>query len=97
MQALQEFSNDPSLDILRKTIHAASDDWGEQLVLALEEQGAFSAVLKASQQVSGKQLFRRLMEWFDAFRTMKLIHALRDRGLGEPSLVDLETAQNSAQ
>ena len=97
LQALQDFSNDPSLDSLRKTIHTASDDWGEQLLLALEGQGAFSAVLKASEQVSGKQLFRRLMEWFDAFRTMKLIHALRDMGLGEVSLVDLEAAPNSAQ
>jgi hypothetical protein len=97
LRALHDFSNDASLDVLRKTIHTASDEWGETLILALEGQGAFSALHKASQQVSGEQLFRRLMEWFDAFRTMKLIHALRDMGLGEVSLIDLETAQKAAQ
>ena len=40
------------------------------------------AALSASRQTrAGAHLHRRLMEWTDAFRTLKLIHALRDQGL----------------
>jgi hypothetical protein len=44
----------------------------------LSSMGAFAAAEQASEQVGGEQLRRRLMEWNDAFRTLKLIHGLRD-------------------
>ncbi len=51
----------------------------------MSAQGALSSALKASGQCRpGPNLLRRLLEWNDAFRTLKLIHALRDGGL--PSL-----------
>ena len=49
---------------------------------ALEEMGAFEAIREAIGK-SGDEptLLRHLHTWFDAFRTLKLIHALRDGGL----------------
>jgi len=51
----------------------------------LQEMGAFHAADAASRSSKqGLPLLRRLHEWNDAFRTLKLVHALRDKGL--PSL-----------
>ena len=47
--------------------------------------GAFEAVRKAAAEArEPAALLRRLHTWFDAFRTLKLVHALRDEGF--PSL-----------
>jgi hypothetical protein len=52
---------------------------------ALGRLGAIDAAIDASRRVrSGAALKRRLTEWNDAFRTLKLIHQLRDIAL--PSL-----------
>jgi hypothetical protein len=52
---------------------------------ALERMGAWTALREAAHRSKGPEaLRRRLHIWFDAFRTLKLIHALRDLGL--PSL-----------
>ena len=52
---------------------------------ALRKLGVFEAVREALVSSSDPvTLWRRLHGWFDAFRTLKLIHALRDGGL--PSL-----------
>jgi hypothetical protein len=61
----------------------------ELLTQSLEDMGAFAAVREAVGK-SGDEptLLRHLHTWFDAFRTLKLIHALRDGGL--PSLPYLE-------
>ncbi len=51
----------------------------------LGKMGAFEAVRKAAAQTrEPAALLRRLHTWFDAFRTLKLIHELRDGGF--PSL-----------
>ncbi|MCA1580780.1 MAG: glycosyltransferase family 2 protein [Acidobacteria bacterium] len=51
----------------------------------LGEMGAFEAVrLAAAEAREPAALQRRLHTWFDAFRTLKLVHALRDEGF--PSL-----------
>jgi hypothetical protein len=48
----------------------------------LGELGAFEAVREALGATRDpKALRRRLHEWFDAFRTLKLVHGLRDAGL----------------
>ncbi|MDQ6893770.1 MAG: glycosyltransferase family 2 protein [Acidobacteriota bacterium] len=48
---------------------------------ALREQDAFSAVREAAAATREPDaLLRRLHTWFDAFRTLKLVHALRDSG-----------------
>jgi hypothetical protein len=49
---------------------------------ALGQLGAFEAVREALGATKDPTaLRRRLHEWFDAFRTLKLVHALRDAGL----------------
>ncbi|MEP6768744.1 MAG: hypothetical protein ABJC61_08750 [Acidobacteriota bacterium] len=51
----------------------------------LGKMGAFGAVRQAAAEVrEPAALLRRLHTWFDAFRTLKLVHALRDEGF--PSL-----------
>ncbi len=46
----------------------------------LEEGGAWQAFAAAERQTRSPQPLRqRLHEWFDAFRTLKLVHALRER------------------
>jgi hypothetical protein len=58
----------------------------ELLIEALERMGAFAAVREAIDKSSGdpETMLRHFHAWFDAFRTRKLVHALRDGGL--PSL-----------
>ncbi len=52
---------------------------------ALEKLGAGAAIAEARARSSDAATLRRhLHTWFDAFRTLKLVHALRDGGL--PSL-----------
>ena len=64
------------------------------LLGALEEQGAVKAAIDASGQTRvGASLFRRLFEWNDAFRTLKLVHALRDQWM--PSLPLLDAVQQA--
>ena len=52
---------------------------------ALENLGAAAAIAEAREKSGDARTLRRhLHTWFDAFRTLKLVHALRDGGL--PSL-----------
>jgi len=49
---------------------------------AVRKIGAFEAVRQAiGTSKDGDVLLRRLHTWFDAFRTLKLVHGLRDAGL----------------
>ncbi|HEY1250442.1 MAG TPA: hypothetical protein VGH97_04585 [Thermoanaerobaculia bacterium] len=55
------------------------------LVEALEKMGAFPAIRQAIERSSEPgAMLRAFHTWFDSFRTLKLIHALRDGGI--PSL-----------
>ncbi len=56
------------------------------LIEALEKMDAFAAVRDAIEKSSGDPMtmLRHFHAWFDAFRTRKLIHALRDGGLASP-------------
>ena len=52
------------------------------LLAALERMGAFPAVREAiAESTTERAMKRRFHTWFDAFRTLKLVHALRDEGL----------------
>jgi len=53
------------------------------LYTCLDRQGALVAAEKSAAQVSDmERLQHRMFEWNDAFRTLRLIHMLRDAGLG---------------
>ncbi len=56
------------------------------LVEALEKMQAFPAIREAIERSSGDPatMLRHFHAWFDAFRTLKLVHALRDGGLKSP-------------
>lgn len=55
------------------------------LLESLERMGAFGALREAIERSGdGPTMLRHFHTWFDAFRTLKLVHALRDGGL--PSL-----------
>jgi hypothetical protein len=55
----------------------------ELLVDSLERMGAFPAMREAIDRSSGDPatMLRHFHTWFDAFRTLRLVHALRDGGL----------------
>jgi len=65
------------------------------LISGLEQAGASAALQHALTQSSDAAQFNRQMHtWFDAFRTLKLIHYLRDHHLPSISLELLMTEQN---
>ena len=59
------------------------------LVESLEKMGAFPAMKEAIARSSGDPatMLRHFHTWFDAFRTLKLVHALRDGGLRSPGFL----------
>ena len=78
LEALERFVAAPEVDQLRASIEQIGPPLGPELLEALTDMGAFASAHKASLQVGGPQLRHRLMEWNDGFRTLKLIHALRE-------------------
>lgn len=85
LEALERFVLEPEVGQLKQYIRAVPDPVGGALFQTLESMGAFAAAEAASQQASGARLHRRLMEWNDAFRTLKLVHGLRDAGICSPA------------
>jgi len=81
LSALRDFVDTPDVDALKDQIREAPSPLRGPLLQTLANLGAFEAARSASDQVSGERLHRRLMEWNDAFRTLKLVHGLRDAGL----------------
>lgn len=81
LRALKVFVEEPDVDRLKSEVRSVADPLGSALFDTLNTMGAFDAAAKASAQVSGPLLHRRLMEWNDAFRTLKLVHGLRDAGI----------------
>jgi hypothetical protein len=75
------------------SIHTAMDL--QALVSGLEELGATEALQHALRQSTDARQFKRQMHtWFDAFRTLKLIHYLRDHHLPSISFEVLVTELN---
>ena len=65
------------------------------LIDGLEKSGATEALQHAFRQSSDANQFKRQMHtWFDAFRTLKLIHYLRDHHLPSISFEALVTENN---
>ncbi|MEC7241617.1 MAG: hypothetical protein VXW32_10300 [Myxococcota bacterium] len=86
INALEEFSAGGDIETLRFRLEQSSS----VLLSVVEQSGALRAAEAAAAQVQGAPLSRRLREWNDAFRTLKLLHALRDGGAGEMALGDAQ-------
>jgi hypothetical protein len=54
---------------------------GSLLKQAIQAQNNLAPIRRAIDEVTGDVRRKRLLDWFDAFKTLKLIHALRDAGL----------------
>jgi hypothetical protein len=74
---LGEFAKARDLDRARATLDGLAGGERAALEAALAELGTERALLEASRNTPGNGLLRRLHTWFDGFRTLKLIHALR--------------------
>lgn len=82
LRALEQFAEQPDVELCRVRLGRAAGEHAEALDAALTALGAWPAFEAAARAVrSPEALYRRLHTWFDAFRTLKLVHALRARGL----------------
>ena len=85
LEVIERYSQSPAQEprALLASGRAGALQPGEVEILdsCLEAMGAFAAVLDARGRTRGTvALKKRLWDWFDGFRTLKLIHRLRDAG-----------------
>lgn len=76
LEVLEEFSESCDLGLLERLSHEEL-----RLALPLDTEKHLRIAAKDCKTPSARR--DRLMGWFDSFRTLKLIHALRDRGLAD--------------
>jgi hypothetical protein len=86
--ALKHWLNALNTTILQRDINALHDalnqmaePLGTILMRALIRTDSIGPVERAIKEVEGPVLRKRIHDWNDAFRTLKLVHALRDEGL----------------
>jgi len=96
LSALDAFVEHRSIENLRSTLRGAPAEFAIMLDDVLEKLGAFRALEAALVQTErgrnqSVQLRRRIHDWNDGFRTLKIVHGLRDAGLGEIDM-DSQTA-----
>lgn len=76
LTALRDFALSRDIDAARSLVQASP--YAEPLGAALSQLNAWAALEEAARHTrSGRALEQRLHQWFDAFRTLKLVHALR--------------------
>lgn len=89
ISALREFSEHADISRLNTSLETDSLVPNQGLLRALTKLGAIDAAESASKNTRpGPSLARRLFEWNDAFRTLKLVHLLRDDELASMPLCD---------
>ena len=82
LNLVQEFASGCPLDRIRETIDRENASWKPMFCEALDQLSAVAALAQARRHTKSYGPLRtRLHEWFDGFRTMKFLHALRDAGL----------------
>ena len=71
-----------------------SDTLAAECNEVLEDLGWQQALAHCTRQGrDSAQFLRHFHQWFDAFRTLKFIHALRDRSLPQQTLAELDSLQ----
>lgn len=94
LQTMNAFAEDPRRSLASGPMSRLEPAVRRSAWSHLEQIGAARVLAQAADKTRpGPQLRRRLHTWFDAFRTLKFVHAIRDAGFGElPYLQALATA-----
>jgi hypothetical protein len=93
LRAAGEFARRPEVGGVRRALERAGGDLAPVTLACLSDLGAFAALARAGAQYrdpAGR--LAAVHTWFDGFRTLKLVHALRARALESvPFRTALET------
>src|SRR5262249_31306714 len=85
IEGLNEFAHAPRLGAVRSPFAPRAPAFAPAIDAVLTKLGAFAALGEAARQAKlGAMLKRRVHTWFDALRTLRFVHLLRDAAL--PSL-----------
>ncbi len=95
LAGLPELAHAPAQDMAQLLVrHGLDEILAQQAQLALARLGIDSALAHCQRQsTSSDQFQRQFHQWFDAFRTLKFIHAIRAAGWPDQSLTQLDTLQ----
>jgi len=95
LASLPELAQTPDQDLFRLLAkHALDDTLANQARVALTAQGIEKALVHCQRQsTTSAQFQRQFHQWFDALRTLKFIHALRDAGWPQQTLAQLHGLQ----
>ena len=83
LELLDHATHEDAFEALEDRLEALEAPYAQPLRRALGAAGHLAAARAAFEQCQGTVLRKRLHDWNDAFRTLKLIHQLRDEGLDE--------------
>ena len=82
LSGLDEFAQSTRVEDLERALVLRVPDWAEPARAVLDGLGVFEALSSAAKGAPrGPVLRRRIHTWFDALRTLRFVHGLRDRGL----------------
>jgi len=81
LETLEAYALDPTLSIEAGPLRELDPTESRPILEHLEAIGASASLIEAAAETrSAVQLRRRLHTWFDGFRTLKFVHAIRDAG-----------------
>ncbi len=92
LQLMSEITLESDCLTINKELGFMVEDEQEKnlIIVVLQQLGFFTALEKLQQQNNDiNKLQKQLVIWFDAFRTLKFIHALRDNSLASISRTSL--------
>ena len=80
LQAFDVFAESARIEVIDETLAARVPALREAARAVLEGQGVFAALLSAAEQApTGPVLRRRIHTWFNALRTLRFVHGMRER------------------
>jgi hypothetical protein len=95
LESLPELGQTPQQEIALLLIdHGLQQTLAEQSMWALHSLGIKKLLTHCQRQANtGAQFERQFHQWFDAFRSLKFVHALRDIAWPQQTLRQLDTLQ----
>jgi hypothetical protein len=85
LRGLDGFAESGEVAAVQRVVSAEVPQWADAIQQVLEGLGVFAALTSAAGQAPpGSVLRRRIHTWFDALRTLRFVHGLRDRCLPSP-------------